>query len=144
MLKLKNVGIDTYRDNVAFLARDCRLYRPEEYQAFKKIEVISAGKTLLSTLMIVDNKSLINADELGLSEQAFKRMELGEGAPVTIAPAEPPRSLDYLREKIRGHILDRRQIEDIINDISCHRYSEMEIAAFLVSSAGFIDRKSVV
>ncbi len=138
MLKLKNVGIDTYRENVAFLARDCSLYRPEEFQAFKKIEIISDGKKLLASLLIVDNKTIINSDELGLSEQAFKRMGLPEGSPITIAPAEPPHSLDHLRKKIRGHILDNSQIEDIINDISSHRYSEMEIAAFLVSSAGFM------
>lgn len=138
MLKLKNVGIDTYNENVAFLARDCKLYRPEEFQAFKKIEIISDGKTLLASLLIVDNATIISADQLGLSEQAYKRMGLPEGAPVAIAPAEPPRSLDHLRKKIRGHILDRRQIEEIIDDISGHRYSEMEIAAFLVSSAGFM------
>lgn len=144
MLKLKNIGIDTYRDNVAFLARDCNLYRPEEYQAFKKIDVISDGKKILATLMIVDNKSLITSDELGLSEQAFKRMGLAEGSSVTIAPAEPPRSLDHLRKKIRGHILDNRQIEEIITDISGYRYSEMEIAAFLVSSAGFMTTGEVL
>ena len=144
MLKLKNLGIDTYRDNVAFLARDCHLYRPEEYQAFKKIDVISDGKKILATLMIVDNKSIMTSDELGLSEQAFKRMGLAEGASVTIAPAKPPRSLDHLREKIRGHILEHRQIEEIIADISGHRYSEMEIAAFLVSSAGFMTTGEVL
>lgn len=138
MLQLKNIRIDTYRENVAFLARDCELYRPEEYQAFKKIEVISDSKRILATLMIVDDPSIIASDQLGLSEQAFRRMRLPEGAPVTIAPAEPPHSLDYLRQKILGNILNRKQIEEIITDIAAHRYSEMEIAAFLVSSAGFM------
>ena len=138
MLQLKKIGIDTYRENVAFLARDCEFYRPEEYQAFKKIEVISDGKRILATLMIVDDPAIIASDQLGLSEQAFKRMRLPIGAPVTIAPAEPPHSLDYLRQKISGNILDRKQIEEIITDIAAYRYSEMEIAAFLVSSAGFM------
>ncbi len=144
MLELKNIGIDTYRDNVAFLARDCRLYRPEEYQAFKKIEVISDGKRLLASLMIIDNEDIISGDELGLSEQAFRRMGLAEGAPVTIAPAEPPHSLEHLRLKIHGHTLDRHQIEEIVSDIAAYRYSEMEIAAFLVSSAGFMTTGEVL
>ncbi len=138
MLQLKKIGIDTYRENVAFLARDCELYRPEEYQAFKKIEVICDGKRILATLMIVDDPAIIASDQLGLSEQAFRRMRLPEGTLVTIAPAEPPHSLDYLRQKILGNILDRKQIEEIITDIAAYRYSEMEIAAFLVSSAGFM------
>lgn len=138
MLKLKKIRIDTYRDNVAFLARHCELYRPEEYQAFKKIEVMADGRRLLASLLVVDDENIVGQDELGLSEQAFRRLGLGEGVPVTIAPAEPPRSLDHLRKKIHGHTLDKRQIEEIISDIAGYRYSEMEIAAFLVSSAGFM------
>jgi len=144
MLKLRNVGIDTYKDTVAFLARDCSLYRPEEYQAFKKIEVISGDKRVFATLMIVDNKNIIDRDELGLSEQAFERMGLEEGSPVTIAPAVPPQSLDHLRTKIHGHTLNNKQIEEIINDITGHRYSEMEISAFLVSCAGFMTTAEVL
>ncbi len=32
-LKLRRVGIDTYRENVAYLHRDCALYRAEGFQA---------------------------------------------------------------------------------------------------------------
>ncbi|WP_419904467.1 thymidine phosphorylase family protein [Kiloniella sp.] len=138
MLNLKLIGIDTYRDNVAFLARNCEQYRPEEYQAFKKIEVKCGNTRLLAQLLLVDDESIVGVNQLGLSEQAFRRLGLEEGASVTIAPAEPPRSLDHLRKKIHGHTLDNKQIEEIIGDIASYRYSEMEIAAFLVSSAGFM------
>jgi len=138
MLKLKRIAIDTYSDNVAFLARDCSIYRPEEYQAFKKIEVIHGDRKLLTSLLIVDDPTIVGREELGLSEQAFRRMGLVDGERVALAPAEPPRSLDHLRKKIHGHTLEAHQIEDIISDIAAHRYSEMEIAAFLVSSAGFM------
>ncbi|MCJ9428819.1 thymidine phosphorylase family protein [Kordiimonas marina] len=138
MLKLKRVAIDTYRENVAYLARDCSVYRPEEYQAFKKIEVIHDGRQLLASLMIVDDDGIVSGEELGLSEQAFNRLGVSEGDEITIAPAEPPKSLDYLRRKIHGHTLEADQIKAIISDIASHRYSEMEIAAFLVSCAGFL------
>lgn len=138
MLKLKRVAVDTRGENVAFLARNCVAYRPEEFQALKKIEVLFNGHRLLASLMIVDDESIIGVDELGLSEQAFTRLGADVGTSVRIAPAEPPRSLDHLRQKIHGHTLEANQLEDIISDIAAHRYSEMEIAAFLVSSAGFM------
>lgn len=138
MLKLKKIRIDTYRDNVAFLARHCKLYRPEEYQAFKKIKIMAEGHHLLASLLIVDDENIVGPEELGLSEQAFRRLGLEEGSSIAITPAEPPRSLDHLRQKIHGHTLDHKQIEEIISDIAGYRYSEMEIAAFLVSSAGFM------
>ena len=138
MLKLKRIAIDTYSDNVAFLARDCSVYRPEEYQAFKKIEINHGDRKLQTSLLIVDDQAIVGTDELGLSEQAFVRMGLSEGDKVSLAPAEPPRSLDHLRKKIHGHTLEPYQIEEIISDVASHRYSEMEIAAFLVSTAGFM------
>ncbi len=138
MLKLKRIGIDTYRDNVAFIARCCTPYRPEEFQAFRKIEVIHDGNRLLASLLIVDDETIVGRNELGLSEQAFKRIQKPEGTLVQLAPAIPPRSLDHVRSKIHGHTLDESQINDIIGDIATHRYSEMEIAAFLISSAGFM------
>ena len=138
MLQLKRVRIDTYGENVAFLARNCVVYRPEEYQAFKKIEVIHNGNKLLTSLLIVDDESIVGVKQLGLSEQAFERLGLAEKETVSIAPAPPARSLDHLRKKIHGHTLEAHQIKEIISDIASHHYSEMEIAAFLVSSAGFM------
>jgi thymidine phosphorylase len=138
MLKLKRVAIDTQGENVAFLARNCVAYRPEEFQALKKIEILHNGHRLLASLMIVDDSTITADDELGLSEQAFSRLAAKEGEKVRIAPAELPRSLDHLRQKIHGHTLGPHELEEIISDIAAHRYSEMEIAAFLVSCAGFM------
>ena len=121
MLKLKRVAVDTRGENVAFLARICVAYRPEEFQALKKIEVLFNGHRLLASLMIVDDESIIAADELGLSEQAFTRLGADAGTTVRIAPAEPPRSLDHLRQKIHGHTLEPHQLEAIISDIAAHR-----------------------
>lgn len=138
MLKLKRVAIDTQGENVAFLARNCVAYRPEEFQALKKIEILHNGHRLLASLMIVDDGDITAADELGLSEQAFSRLGAKAGEKVRIGPAELPRSLDHLRQKIHGQTLEPHELEEIISDIAAHRYSEMEIAAFLVSCAGFM------
>jgi hypothetical protein len=38
-LQLRQVGIDTYRENVAYLHRDCQIYRSAGFQALAKVEV---------------------------------------------------------------------------------------------------------
>ena len=43
-----------------------------------------------------------------------------------------------MRAKISGQTLSPGQIEAVINDIAAHRYSPMEIAAYLISSASFL------
>ena len=38
-LALRRVAIDTWRENVVYLNRDCDLYRAEGFQALAKVEV---------------------------------------------------------------------------------------------------------
>ncbi len=44
-LALRRVAIDTYRENVAYLHRDCAIYRAEGFQALEKVEVQANGST---------------------------------------------------------------------------------------------------
>ena len=61
--------------------------------------------------------ALIAADEIGLSDVAFRDLGLPEGARVhaTIAPA--PRSVDLVRDKLRGGRLDRAAFDAILADV---------------------------
>ena len=138
MLKLKKIAIDTDPENVALLYRNCQHYRPEEFQALKKIKVMSDGHELLANLVISDDPALVGPDELGLGEQAFRRLGLAEGTRVHLAQAPRPGSLEAVRAKINGETLSASEIKEIIADITAHRYSPMEIAAYLISSASFM------
>ena len=74
----------------------------------------------------------------GMAEPAFRRFAEPAGSYVTVTPAPPPASLDAVRAKIQGQTLEAHEIGAIIDDLTHFRYSDMEIAAFLVSSASFM------
>ncbi len=46
-LALRQVLIDTYHENVAYLHRDCEVYRAEGFKALSKIEVRANGRSIL-------------------------------------------------------------------------------------------------
>ena len=138
MFKIRPVAIDTYPENTAFLPRTDDGYGAEQFQALRKIEICHASNSILATLAIMDDEHLLRRGEIGLGEQAFRRLGLPEGTEVSIAQAKPPPSLDAVRRKIRGDTLDGPEISAIILDISRHIYSPMEIAAFLVACAAFM------
>ena len=147
MLKLKSVAIDTYRENVAYLHRDCPLYRSEGFQALMKIEIyISDDKPrVVAVLNIVNDNAIIGVDELGLSVQAFRQVGEKEGFSVCIAPAQPPVSLAEVQKKIAGETLEKESFFLITQDIFENRYSKMEIAAFLVAcSHSGLEREEVL
>jgi len=136
-LKLRKISIDTYRENVAYLHRDCPVYRSEGFQALNKIEVHRAadGSPVIAVLNVVDDENILAPDELGLSEQAFAQLNLAGGTGVRVEHARPPVSLKSVHRKIAGERLTLDEYRGITRDIRGNRYSKIEIAAFLVSCA---------
>jgi len=133
-LQIRRIAIDTYHENVAYLHRECGVYRAEGFQALSKIQVSNNGSRVLAVLNVVDDASIVQPGELGLSEQAFQQLNVAEGCLVTVNHAEPPKSMDAVRRKINGERLDQADFSDITSDIVESRYSKMEMAAFLVAT----------
>ena len=136
-LKIRRVNLDTGRENVVVMSRRSKALRPEVFRGFSRVELRCNSKTLLATLLITDD-GLVGVDEIGLAEPAFRRFSEPAGSLVTVTPAIPPDSLDAVRAKIQGHALSANEITAIVDDISHYRYSDMEIAAFLIGSASFM------
>ncbi len=136
-LKLRHVAIDTHKENVAYLHRECPIYRTEGFQALSKIEIHKAedGTPIIAVLNVVDDEHLLKPGELGLCEQAFRQLGLEEGASVRITHARPPASIEAVHRKIAGETLSYGDYLGIARDIVANRYSKIEMAAFLVACA---------
>ena len=145
MLKLKRVAIDTYHENVAYLHRNCELYRAEGFQALSKISIMANDSRIHAVLNVVDDEHIVSPDELGLAEQAFVQLDMEETHLVCVEHAEPPASMDAVRRKINGERLTLADFDFITNDIIDNRYSRMEMATFLVACAqSGLDREEIL
>jgi thymidine phosphorylase len=143
-LALRRVAIDTYRENVAYLHRDCAVYRAEGFQALSKVEVRANGKHILATLNVVDDPSIVGCNELGLSEDAFLQLAVDDGHVASVSQAEPPASIGALNRKIAGERLNREDFLDIVRDIAALHYSKIELTAFVVATnRDELDREEV-
>jgi len=146
-LKLRRVGVDTYRENVAYLHRDCEVYRSEGFQALSKVEIHAeaSGRSILAVLNVVDDGAITASDELGLCEQAFSQLGVESGGWVRVSQAQPPVSLGSVHRKIRGERLDLPEYQSIARDIANNRYSKIELSAFVVACAeAGMDRDEVL
>jgi thymidine phosphorylase len=143
-LKICCINLDTGRENVVVISRHSRALRPDVFRGFSRVEVNSGDKSLRATLLITDDNTLVGPEDLGLAEPAFRRFGEPAGTFVSVTPAPPPASLDYVRSKIQGHTLSSSEIDAIINDVTHYRYSDMEIAALLVGSARFMTSEELL
>lgn len=143
-LSLRRVAIDTYRENVAYLHRDCAVYRAEGFQALSKVEVRANGRRILATLNVVDDLAIVGCHELGLSEDAFLQLAIRDGHTASVSQAEPPESINALHRKIAGERLNHQDFQCIIRDIAELRYSKIELTAFVVATQrDELDREEV-
>jgi thymidine phosphorylase len=136
-LEIRRINLDTGRENVIVISRQSKALRAEIFRGFSRVELRRDSKVLLATLLITDD-GLVAPHEIGLSEPAFRRFAEPVGSLVTVTPAAPPESLEAVRAKIRGRTLSATEITAIVNDLTHYRYSDMEIAAFLIGSASFM------
>ena len=144
-LTLRRVGLQTYGEYIAFLSSACRAYKPESFVNINKIEIRGPqGRTIVATLNIVENGDLLDPFSVGLSSNAFHALGVPEGSQVAINLARPPRSMEFVRNKVRGATLQGAEIAEIIADIAAHRYSKTEITAFLVASAAFLTSDEIL
>jgi thymidine phosphorylase len=138
VLKVKALAIDTLRENVLVLSRECTALRPQRLTGSRKVEVRAGGLVLFANIVIADDDDLVGPDEAGLTMPLFRRLGVAPGSDVDIAPARPPASLDAVRGKIHGATLSQGQLNAIVGDVVSHAYSDMEVAAFLIACASFM------
>ena len=144
-LRIRRVAIDTWRESVVYLHRNCAVVRAAGFQALSKVTVRAGAMTISAVLNVVVDEAVVKLDELGLSEDAFVRLNVEAGCAAEVLPAEPPMSLSALHRKIAGERLSREDLHAIVRDVAQARYSKIELAAFVVATNGYdLDRDEVL
>ncbi len=143
-LKVRRVAIDTHLENVVYLHRDCGVYRTEGFRALSKVEVMHGGRSVRATLNVADDQCIVGPDEVGLSEDAFRRLGAEGGALASVQHAERPASIAALFRKISGERLDKQDYHAIVADIASSQYTKIELTAFLIATNdGTMDREEL-
>lgn len=134
-LKVKNIGIDTYRENIIYMRSDCHICLSEGYTTLTRIVVHFSGRSIIATLNVVHSDILMDG-EAGLSMQAMKSINIREGDEISISHLKHIDSLRHLRAKLYRKELTDQDFQEIMTDIVAGRYSNIELAAFVATCSG--------
>ena len=135
VLKLRRLGIDTYKEAVIYMREDCHVCRAEGFEVQARIKVALNGNYLIATLNMVSS-DILHHNEAGLCEYAMRKLGAKEGDEVFISHPSPVHSLSHVRSKIYGNVLQEEQMQSIIDDIVAGRYSDIHVSSFLTACAG--------
>ncbi|WP_138380711.1 thymidine phosphorylase family protein [Luteithermobacter gelatinilyticus] len=144
VLKLRRLGIDTYKEAVIYMREDCAVCRAEGFEVQARVKVSLNGASLTATLNMV-NSDILKQGEAGLSKYAFEKLGAREGDEIHVSHPPAVHSLSFVRSKIYGNALSDHQIRTIIEDIVAGHYSDIHISSFLTACAGGrLNREEIV
>ncbi|MBI3782571.1 MAG: thymidine phosphorylase family protein [Deltaproteobacteria bacterium] len=140
MFRLKHLAIDTLSEHVIFIHEDAVRggnlgFRPLDRVSVVGIDAATGTTHEVTGVLNFCRNALINADEIGLSEVAYRDLALAEGSDVRAALAPAPKSLDLVRSKLEGKRLDQSGFDEILFDVVRNRYSKVELSMFVLACA---------
>ncbi len=101
-LRLRYLGIDTYREPVIFMRRDCHICRAVGFTVQSRVQIADGVHTLVATLNMVAG-ALLAEGEAGLSEVAWQKLHAKPGDTIVVSHPPPVESLPHLRAKVYGN-----------------------------------------
>ncbi len=144
MLTARKIGIDTHQELTIYLREDSHICHSEGFSALSRVQVERQQQQMVATLHIVSS-DLLQDQEIGFSDSAWKHMALKDGDQVWVCHPRPLESLSLVRAKVFGHKLTSEQITHIIRDIAAGLYADVHLAAFITACGDQkLDREEIV
>jgi AMP phosphorylase len=95
------------------------------------IKTLSKHPREISAVIDVIKRRLVRKDEIAVSSELKKRLNLKIGEKVEISMLIPPNSMNFIKKKLSNKKLSEKEINIIIKDIVNNSLSDPEIALFI-------------
>jgi thymidine phosphorylase len=133
LLKSKRLRFYTQDEVIVLMRTDCPVCISEGLTSRSRVRLTSvSGREVLATLYQIENDWL-TAGEAGLSEAAWTKLGIAEGADISVSHAPPVGSLADVRRRIYGGRLNEQAFQGIIGDIAAGRYADIHLATFIAT-----------
>jgi len=131
-LKAKNLGISTGGPLVVVLnKKDAEFLDIHPLDRLK----ISSGRKLVTTVAdIAVSNGDVPPGVIGLFVETAKELGVRRKLRVDVIPARKPVSLEFIKKKLDGEHLSKKEMEQIVWDIVHNKLSDVELAYFVAAT----------
>ncbi len=98
-----------------------------------RVKIIKKGKIETVLLNISESKKVVGEGKIGLYEEVLKSLKLKDKDIVKIIPARKPLSIDYIKKKLDGFKLTKKEIDQIVWDIVHNKLRGVELTYFVAA-----------
>jgi AMP phosphorylase len=130
-LRAKNLEIETGRTLVCVMhQKDADKY---DLHCGDRISIKARKRKIISIIDIVKKQSIIKPGTIGLMSEVKKVLNIKNKDKVTISLEPKPDSVKYIKDKMDGSKLSKKQIETIIQDIVDNKLTDIELTYFIAA-----------
>lgn len=134
VLRARRLGIDTHQELVVFMHKDCHVCHSEGFSAHARVRLSHHRRSIIATLYQVTT-DLVAPGEVGLSDAAWKQLQLRDGDELIASHPRPLKSLSSVRGKVYGRRLAAEPLRQIVSDVVAGRYSDIHLSSFITACA---------
>jgi len=98
-----------------------------------RIKIIKKGKVETVLLNISESEKVVGQGKIGLYEEVIDSLKLKDGDIVKMVPARKPLSIDYIKKKMDGFRLMKKEIDQIVWDIVHNKLNVVELTYFIAA-----------
>ena len=95
--------------------------------------MVVKNKKEVTAIIDIATKGVVKKGVIGLFKETAKSLGVKKDCTVKVFPGEKPESVLYIKEKLDGKTLSKEKIQRIIEDISTHKLSDVEITYFVAA-----------
>src|SRR3989338_520484 len=130
-LKVKDIDISSGGPLVAVVnSKDAAML---DLHVMDRIKIKKGRKIETVVVDIAQSDKVVSKGRLGVFEEVVDSLKLKNNDKVEIAIARKPLSIDYIKKKLDGQKLTKREIDQIFWDIVHNKLSAVELAYFVAA-----------
>jgi len=131
-LRVKDLDISTGGHLIAVLnEEDAKIL---DLHPMDRIKIFFGKKMETVVVDIAMHSSSVKKGTIGLFEEVLTSLGVAKGKQVSIMAARKPVSLDYIKRKLDGHKLTKKEIDQIVWDIVHNKLSDVELTFFVAAT----------
>jgi thymidine phosphorylase len=133
-LRVRRLHLHTQREPIVIMRTDCPVCRSEGLAPRSQVLLRASGREIIA-ILFQGADEMLAADEVGLSEAAWRLLGASEGEWVAISHPPAVSSLGFVRSRIFGTTLEPGALDEIVGDVVAGRYSDVQLAAFITAGS---------
>ncbi|HII16998.1 TPA: AMP phosphorylase [Candidatus Woesearchaeota archaeon] len=132
-MKLKVRDIDISTGGVLVVAVNEHDARKIDLHHLDRVKIRRGSREETAVVDIAYGRKTVPDGHIGAFEEVISSLRLRNGETVQLIPARKPLSLQFIRKKLDGLTLTRKEIEQIVWDIVHNKLSNIELTYFVAA-----------